>query len=114
MKQRRKLKRPYILAKVKIKPVKGGPSMEAMAINMSRGGIGVYIKRPLKKEQQVVVKLIFFDGKGFKTTEDTPAKVRWILEFGGQYAAGIRFDNLVYKKNQPALYSCLEYAKRHG
>ncbi|MCP3678230.1 MAG: PilZ domain-containing protein [Deltaproteobacteria bacterium] len=114
MKQRRKSKRPYILAKVKIKLGGSAPSMEAVAINLSRKGIGVYTGRPLKQGSKVVIKLTFFDGKGFKTTEDAPGIVRWVLEMGGQYAAGIQFNTLILKKRQPALYACLEYAKRHS
>ncbi|MFQ5328503.1 MAG: PilZ domain-containing protein [Thermodesulfobacteriota bacterium] len=113
MKKRRKAERPYLLAKVKIKQVDGSPSAEAVAINLSKGGIGVYLKRSIKEGAKVVVKLTFFDGKGFKSTEDTPGTVRWVLEMGGQYAAGIKFDSLIYKKRQPALYACLEYAKKH-
>jgi hypothetical protein len=114
MKQRRNTKRPYILAKVKIKQVGGVPSMEAVAINLSRKGIGVYTRRPLKQGRKVIIKLTFFDGKGFKTTEDAPGTVKWVLEMSGQYAAGIQFDTLILKKRQPALYACLEYAKRHA
>ena len=114
MGEQRSAKRPYILAKVKIRPVRGGTSMEAVALNLSRKGIGVYIKRPLKQGRKVVVKLIFCDENGLKTTEDTPGTVRWVLKFGGQYAAGIQFDSLIYKKHQPVLYACLEYAKRHA
>ena len=112
MKQRRKTKRPYILAKVKIKQVGGVPSMEAVAINLSRKGIGVYIKRSLKQGRKVLVQLTFFDEKGVKITEATRGTIRLILELGGQYAAGIDFDHLIRKTDQPILYSCFEQVKR--
>ena len=114
MGEQRRAKRPYVLAKVMIKPVKGGASMEAVAINLSRKGIGVYIKRSLKQGRKVLVQLTFFDEKGAKTTEATRGTIRLILELGGQYAAGIDFDHLIRKKDQPILYSCFEQVKRHA
>ena len=116
MREQRSAKRPYVLAKVKIKLKGGVPSMEAVAINLTRQGIGIYIRqsRALKKGRKVTVKLIFFDGKGFKTTEDMPGTIQWVLELGGQCAAGIQFDSSIYKKHQPVLYACLEYAQRHA
>ena len=115
MTEKRQNTRPYILAKVKIKPKGGSPSVEAVAINLTRKGIGIYIrhKQLLKEGKKVTLKLTFFDGKGFKTTEDMPGTVRWVLEFGGQCAAGIQFDGPVYKKDRPALYTCVEYAKKN-
>ncbi len=114
MREQRSAKRPYVLAKVMIKPVKGGTVEEAVAINLSRKGIGVQIKRSLKKGRKVLVQLTFFDEKGAQTTEGTRGTVRWVLELGGQYAAGIQFDHLIRKKDQPILYSCFEQAQRHA
>jgi c-di-GMP-binding flagellar brake protein YcgR len=120
MKKQRREDRPSVVASVKIKLVDGGPLMDAAAIDISRGGMGVYIKRPLEEGSKVVATLLFFDGKGYKTTEGMPGTVRWILEFGGQQAtgmtrmAGIQFDSLINERQQPVLHACLEYAKRHA
>ena len=70
MREQRSAKRPYVLAKVKIKLKGGAPSMEAVRHQLGPGrkGIGLYIRqsRALKKGRKVTLKLIFFDGKGFK------------------------------------------------
>jgi len=106
--------RPYVIARVKIKPLGRTPSIDAVAINMSRRGIGVYVTEPIKKGAEVSLNLTFYDGKGFRSTENMRGTVRWVLEFGGQYAAGIEFVAPVLKQDRPIFYDCLEQAKRNG
>jgi hypothetical protein len=111
--KRRRTKRPYILATIEIRPIRGSSAMDALTINISKYGVGLYSKKQLKKGRRVTVKLTFFDGKGMKTTEDMKGTVSWSQKLGKQYAVGIKFDESVNRKNYPVLNTCLGYAQKN-
>ncbi|MEE8184994.1 MAG: PilZ domain-containing protein [Thermodesulfobacteriota bacterium] len=110
---KRKTKRPYVLATIRIKPIRGGLEIDALTINISKNGVGLYSKKQMKKGRRVVVKVTFFDGKGMKTSEDMKGTVSWSQKLGKQFAVGIKFDESINRKNYPVLHTCLVYAQKN-
>jgi len=49
MEEKRKLRRRYMLAEVKVKSSESQGWIDAVMLNISRGGIGLYASKPLKK-----------------------------------------------------------------
>jgi hypothetical protein len=92
MTERRKYKRPSLIGLVEIRKEMGNPPLEAYAINISYGGLAVYIKNPLTGK--VYVTLYFGDGTGKKLDETIIAKVVWQEKTGSWYALGLRFEEL--------------------
>jgi hypothetical protein len=111
MKERRRLKRRYLLAEVRVKHLKEAVGISAQALNINRGGIGVYIKRH-NKGTVVTVSITFLDRGMKRTTEEIKGTVRWCQRIGKNYAAGIRFDEVINKRSFPILTRCLEFSKK--
>ena len=73
--------------------------------NISRGGMAIYISKPLKVKSLVKLKLMFVDEEGAKWSEAVAGKVKWIHKKFVS-AAGIEFERLTRKK-QPTLMGVL-------
>jgi hypothetical protein len=112
MKERRRLRRRYLLAEVKVKPLRGGTAVRAQALNINRIGIGLYLKRALKKGTEAKVAITFQDRGRIRTTEEIKGTVRWSQGVGKNYAVGIRFDEKINKARFPVLTRCLEFSKK--
>ncbi len=112
MKDKRKYPRRYLLAQVRLKTSKSGPGTNSVAVNISKGGISIYTKKALKVKDKVRVKItVMIRGKE-TVSEEVPGVVRWVMPVAGQYAAGIRFNDVIDKKRFPVLARCIEYAYR--
>lgn len=111
MEERRRLRRRYLLAEVKIKPEHSDDWIGAVLLNISRGGIGLYAMQPIKKKQRLLVKITYLERGKMTDAEEIPGVVRWVQPVGGHYGAGIMFEEKVNKKNFPILSGCLEYSK---
>lgn len=111
MEEKRRLKRRYLLAEVKLRPRKDEKWTDAVLMNINRGGIGLYASGPLRSRSKVVVKIIYLEGRKKRTSEEIPAVVKWTQSIGKHYAAGVKFEEKINKKNFPVLSKCLTYAK---
>lgn len=107
MENRRQSERHYLVAAVRIKPDKGR-GINASAINLSSGGIGVYLHKPLKKGEKFCVTIDYNNKDEKFTTEPMCGFVTWSCKVGTNFAAGIEFNNPVKDSDLPLLQKCLE------
>lgn len=111
MEERRKLKRRYMLAEVRIKTANSDHWIQAVIMNINRGGIGLYAMEPVKKKDKLTIKITYLERTRMKEVEELPGVVRWVQPIGQHYAAGISFEIHVNRKTFPILTQCLEFAK---
>ncbi|CAG1066169.1 hypothetical protein BAC1_01773 [uncultured bacterium] len=111
MEEKRKLRRRYMLAEVKVRPSDGQEWIDAVMLNISRGGIGLYASRPLRKKERVSIKITYMDGTRPVEAEEIPGVVSWVQPVGDKAGAGIMFDAKITRKSFPILSRCLEYAR---
>lgn len=111
MDEKRKLRRRYMLAEVKVKSSESAGWIEAVMLNISRGGIGLYASEPLKKREKVSIKITYMEGQKPVEAEEVPGVVSWVQPVGGRFGAGIMFEARVTRKTFPILSRCLEYAR---
>lgn len=95
------------MAAVRVKPEKGR-GINAYAINLSEGGIGVYLHKPLTKGEKFCVSIEYENGRGSITTEPMCGIVSWSCKVGSNYAAGIEFENEIDDSTYPVLQKCIE------
>jgi hypothetical protein len=111
MEEKRKLRRRYMLAGVKVKSSESPGWIEAVMLNISRGGIGLYASTPLKKREKVSIKITYMEGEKPVEAEELPGVVSWVQPVGDRFGAGIMFDAKVSRSTFPILSRCLEYAR---
>jgi hypothetical protein len=85
--------------------------IDANAIDLSYGGLGLYALERLPVGRPVTVRLSFWDVRGILHTETVDSVVRWCRPKGHGYAAGIRFDSLLPEKH-PRIIALLEQTDR--
>mgnify|MGYP003411375369 CR=1 FL=1 len=103
MEEKRKLRRRYMLAGVKVRPSDSPAWIE--------GGIGLYAAEPLKHKGKVSIKITYMNGKDPVETEEIPGVVSWVQPVGSKFGAGVEFEAKVNGKTFPILSKCLEYAR---
>lgn len=113
MEEKRKLRRRYMLGEVKVKSPMSQVWIEAVMLNISRGGIGLYAPEPLKKKEKVSIKITYMEGQKPVEAEEIPGVVSWVQPVGDNVGAGITFDAKVTRQSFPILSRCLEYARRN-
>jgi len=84
-------------------------TVDALVHDVSREGMGVYVKGPYQKGDILLVKISVKTEEGEAINESLYGRVAWAtrLEPEGQYAIGLEFHDM--EKKNPALY---EYIKR--
>ena len=112
MKEKRRLKRRYIIAEAKIRSLKGSSWNDAMVVNINREGLALYSKKPVRPGEKVLIKITFLERKKLYTVEELSGTIRWAQLIGKNYAAGLKFDYKVNKKDLPILKRCLEYVMK--
>ena len=111
MEEKRKLRRRYMLAEVKVKSSESHGWIDAVMLNISRGGIGLYASGPLKKREKVSIRITYMEGARPVEAEEIPGVVSWVQPVGDHVGAGIMFEAKVNRKTFPILSRCLEYAR---
>lgn len=81
------------------------PPVEAYIVNISYGGLGMYVKKPLQGRVQTALNLSI--GKSKRVTETIWGQVTWVKPVGTSYAVGISFEGL-NPKDHGVLLSFLE------
>lgn len=114
MEQKRRLRRRYAVARIRLKPAGPGRWSEAVLLNISKEGIGLYATRPLRKKEAVAIRLAYLDRSGPRDTEQVQGVVRWVKRIGSHYAAGIAFEAVVTKESFPLLARCVARASSSG
>lgn len=94
MENRRSSKRFQMLAEVLIRPIRGKVWTSAVLYNISDGGMGIYTDNPIRKNQKMLIKIMYF--KDNKTApygvENMKGTVRWVHKIGQYRAAGLMFS----------------------
>jgi len=111
MEEKRRLRRKYLLAGVKVRLPGAQEFVDAVMLNINRGGIGIYASGPLRKGAEVSVRITCVNGKKPVEAEEIPGVVRWVQPVGTKFGAGIMFSSRVNRKTFPILSICLEYAR---
>lgn len=111
MEEKRRLRRKYLLAGVRIRFSGALESVDAVMLNINRGGIGIYASGPLKKGTKVSVRITYINGKKPVEAEEIPGVVRWVQPVGTKFGAGVMFSSKVNRNTFPILSMCLEYAR---
>lgn len=111
MYRKRKWKRDYLVAEVKIRPYPNGTWMHTVLMNINKGGIGLYAMSEIAKNQKVAVRITYLERGKMREVEEIHGTIRWVQFIGMHYAAGIMFEEQVTKDNFPILSRCLEYAR---
>jgi hypothetical protein len=97
------------VATVTVKDEKRLHSVQAMAGNMSFGGIGLYSDDPITEEADVLttINFIFIGGSMEKAVIE--GHVVYNKMIGHLYYIGIQFDEEINRTNQPTLYEHIEH-----
>lgn len=102
--------RKYLIADIKIKKAGSRAAGRAVAVNISREGVGLYTARPFEPKDKVLVKMTVLMNGALTASEEISGTVRWIKSIGKNYCAGIRFDAEVNKADYPVITRCISYA----
>ncbi len=103
--------RKYLIADIKIK--KAGNSRaarSAVAVNISREGVGLYTAKPFEPREKVIVRMTVLMNGVLTASEEVPGTVRWIKSIGKNYCAGVKFDAEINKADYPVITKCISYA----
>ena len=65
---------------------------EVYIANISKGGTGIYIHKPIKVGTGVTITFTQHDLSGERVIENQPGTVAWCSRYGSVYAAGIKFS----------------------
>jgi len=113
MEEKRRLRRRYLLAEVKVRPQTDDDWTDAVLMNINRGGMCLYALGSIRNKSRVVIKIIYSEGRKKLISEEIPGVVKWVVPVGGQRAAGVMFTEKVSRANFPVLSKCLAYAVKN-
>jgi Tfp pilus assembly protein PilZ len=108
MENRRKHSRPTLLGKVALSLPQEEGTMDGYTINISRGGIGIYLSRPLEMNTEADL-ILHFQLEDQEKAEQIGGTVRWIKPIGDLFATGFQFRDLRQEKH-PLIFAYLEVA----
>jgi transcriptional regulator with XRE-family HTH domain len=109
----RKHSRRYLIADVVVKRPEGRSTVHALAVNISKEGIGLYSNEPLRINEKISVIINMIRDGVLTSSEEVPGAVRWVLPVGSYHAAGIQFDRELNGADFPILTMALEYSPYH-
>ncbi len=101
----RKKKRITMVAAAVVRPKLLEQGIEAYIINISYGGVGLYVKEAFEGRVQVTLSLSV--GSGKRVSESVWGEVSWKKPVGVSYAIGIAFEDL-NMKDHPNLLAFLD------
>ena len=107
----RKYKRHPFLATVKLINLETKEATEAYTINISYGGLAVYVQKPIPEKGRVQVWIPFTDSTGKPLEEAVEGTVRWIRQYKDFYGIGIEFVE-VNRKNHQIVLNFIQEAER--
>lgn len=91
VKSKRRFRRLSIMGIGFLKVAGERKSQEVYIANISKGGTGIYIHKPLKVGIEVSITFTHRDIEGERRYEDQPGTIAWCSRCGSVYAAGIKF-----------------------
>jgi len=90
-----------MIAAAVVRQSPSGPPIEAYVVNISYGGIGLYIKESLQGRVQTTINLRVGENK--RVTVTVWGHVNWKKSVGMMYAVGISFEGLNTKDHRVLL-----------
>lgn len=94
MEDRCQHRQPLIHHQVELQSSEDPIRMEATAIDISEGGLGLHVLKRLSVGQEVVVRIGLIDSELVIHYESVAGNVRWCRARGFGFAAGIEFEGL--------------------
>lgn len=91
MKSRRKFRRLTIMGIGSLRIEGEKKNQEVYIANLSKGGTGIYIHKPLKVGTSVSITFTYRDIEGERRFEDQLGTIAWCSRCGSVYATGIKF-----------------------
>ena len=91
---RRKKKRRTMIVKAEVRPSPPDLPIMAEVINLSYGGIGILVKKPLAGRVQVVLYHNLGFSRGQQIPEPVWGRVAWKKKVGSRYSIGVGFEGL--------------------
>lgn len=110
MAENRKHARKYLVAEVKVERRDVRSITNALAINISEEGIGLYTTEAFKPGEKVTVVITILMADSALVSEAVQGAVRWTQPLEKKFATGIKFDKKITKKDFPILSRSLEYS----
>ncbi len=102
MKSKRKSRRLTIVGIGFLRTNSENKSHEIYLTNFSKGGVGIYLHKPMKAGTRILITFTYRDTEGERRFEDQPGMIVWCSRCGSVYATGIRFDHLPHSMNIPS------------
>ncbi len=100
MKDRRKANRVIITAVAEVNDLTDNIIEEGYVANISVSGMGVFMRRPLKAQHPVEIKLSFYTLSGIKDAGQLKGRVKRVESISNVYNVGIEFDGLDHTKDR--------------
>ena len=110
MDEHRKSKRLALTALAEV-TLPNGKNVPTYVSNISREGLGIYFKEPLKAGTDLNIKLFYRNNSGHMKFNMVKGQVKWA--FNGFYALGIGLDKL-NAKDHGELLDLIDQAENHG
>ncbi|HEX9759078.1 MAG TPA: PilZ domain-containing protein [Nitrospiria bacterium] len=92
--ERRKFRRPTLVACLEIKPLRKSKGVKGYAINVSYSGMGLYSQSSISKENELEIKVFYTDAPFEKEFEVYEGQVKWCRKIGDCFAVGVEFKNV--------------------
>lgn len=103
MTENRRYERVPYFGRVDLTPAAGGPTIEAAAVDISLGGVGLISPRLLRKGDMVRASFPLLDAKGQRVVEVVAARVAFVqADFEGN-RLGLEFLEPIGRASCPAL-----------
>lgn len=85
--------------------------MDAVVLNITNYGIGIYTDTRLKTDERIIVSIILNQEDRVIRSEEVHGLVRWVQRIKKIYSVGISFETKINEKEFPIFTKCLEYAR---
>lgn len=102
----RRQKRVPLFGMAEVKAGSNGPRYlcKALTQTISRSGMGLYMRIPLKVGTPVSITIRYIQKNGKRLIETVQGTVASVSEMESFYCVGIRFNSHLNAKDQPCLY----------
>lgn len=94
MAEKRRSRRPILIASVGIQLPDRGPKLEGLSLDVSPDGMRIYSPKPLRVGSCIILEITFQGSRRKPISETLSALVKWCKPERGMYAVGIEFVNL--------------------
>ena len=111
MKNKRKHPRFTIKAVTEVFFREEDSQISAYVGGISRGGLELYSKEPVKQGARLMMQLHFLDKAGMTQSEEVEGEVRWSAPFQDNYISGIQFNAVLDQNQNPNLINYLNNAE---